>query len=555
MDPDHPAEWEAAPTRSVGNRVLAVVLGLVTVAGLGSLVADPAVLEVAPPSEPAPLPTPTIPAAPPPEPLPFLGHTLLIRAEEPVTLTEHPTVTIGDSRFGVAAPGGTAGPTAVVFVCHGEKVTVSERPLDPVHPQALIAAAVKVADDRGCRAEVPIAGRPGPVQATWAVPVLTMMDDAGFVGRMDTRPGRIVARLAPPGTPNFQTVIGGRTEDPLLPTGEATLFTIADGRAVIDGDDVYFQCHRDSVIRVAADTPRLTEWIASLDCRPSAPPFPGRTTSVILTEVKALAERVADDGVVVRDTDVTDNIVRFFVDGPQGSVRLLVTPNVAPWGRNDTLVDLVDGQALQRRDGRMSVRCGNLTLTSDPETQPITASALETLVTAEGCVPQPPGGPRLGYDMAHRTDLADRYVQALNPYMGVLRALQDEAVRFVLVGDMAAAVVGQSPPAVALTLAMDLDPDNMSRGFAVLEDLGFEPRPPVPSQQFADPQARRRWIKAWDLTAVKMRDPLDPRREIEVLIALDVPYDDLAADAEIRDLGRLAVLVTPAVDPGADPLP
>lgn len=552
MDSDQQSEWEELPTRSAGGKTLLVLLGVAAVVLIGSLVASPVAVETSGEQEPPPEGLIVHPLEPTPRPsfeteaLTFLGQPMSVTYAPPQPDVAYGAVSLGDGQFGVPLYGQSTSTSDVTFTCDQRNVVVSAGTVQPLPSQVVMAAAERFAAASECQATAgwaPIYPSPGPVPASWAVSLLGMLDTAGFDAEIRSSPGRLVLQLRSPAVEPFQAVLGGRAEDQLLPSRSARMIAIADGRAALDGDDVYLQCHKDSVMRVAADTQDLLKALSMMDCRPSAPPLLGGNSSVILTEVSALADRVAARGVTIRDQDVTDDVVRFFVDGPQGRVRLLVTADVAPWGRQDKLIDLADGQALQRPDGRLSLRCRNLTLTSDPEARTITTSALEALVTAAGCTPQAPGGPRLGYDLANRVQLAERYSPDLLPYVGVLRALQQEGIRFVVVGDVAAALHGETRPPATATLAVDPDPGNMRRALRVLQDLGLEPHPPVPVEQFADPQIRRQWVKAWDLTALRLTDPIDPRRQVDVLMRLPVAASELYGFAQAKDLGDITVLV------------
>lgn len=552
MDNDQPSEWEELPTRSAGNTVLTILLGVVATALIGSLVANPTTVDVLDEQEPSPEGLTIQSMLPTPQPtvqtqtLTFLGQALSVADAPPHPDVAYGAVTVNDGEVGVPVEGQPTTPFNVSFSCDQRNVVISAGTIQPLADQVVLAAVERYTVEQQCRATAGWAPRypdPGPVPASWAVPLLGMLDRAGFTADVRSSPERLVTQLTPPGLPAFQAVIGGRSENHLLPSKSAIMIGIAEGRAALDGDDVYLQCHKDSVMRVAADTPDLLQALALMDCRPFAPPMPGGNSSVILTEVNALRQRVASEGLIITDQDVTDSVVRFFVDGPQGRVRLLVTPNVAPWGRQDKIIDLADGQALQRSDGRLSLHCRHLTLTSDPEARTITTSALEALVTADDCTPQPPGGPRLGYELVNGMPLAERYVEDLQPYMNVLRTLQDSDVRFVVVGAVAAALEGDTRPPTTATLAVDLAPDNMRTALRLLQDLGLEPHPPVPVDQFADPQTRRRWVTAWQLSALRLSDPIDPRRQVDVLLQLPVPSTELFADAEAKDLGDIEVLV------------
>ena len=77
----------------------------------------------------------------------------------------------------------------------------------------------------------------------------------------------------------------------------------------------------------------------------------------------------------------------------------------------------------------------------------------------------------------------------------VLQRLQSERIRFLIAGGLAVVAHGHTRVTHDVDLVMEMDQDNLGRGLAVLEDLGFAPRLPVEMEEFSDPAKRAEWIK------------------------------------------------------------
>ena len=115
---------------------------------------------------------------------------------------------------------------------------------------------------------------------------------------------------------------------------------------------------------------------------PLPDPRPRSGSWQLLGEAGQLAAQARHHGVVVDQVRLTDSVVRFIVEGPRGSVRVLATSGIGPRRAQDATMPLGGGRILQRRDGSMSLVCDGVHLTTDPEARTIARSALTALVGA-----------------------------------------------------------------------------------------------------------------------------------------------------------------------------
>lgn len=105
----------------------------------------------------------------------------------------------------------------------------------------------------------------------------------------------------------------------------------------------------------------------------------------------------------------------------------------------------------------------------------------------------------------------------------ILGVLNDASVRYLVVGGLAVAAHGYLRTTADMDLVLDLDRSNVDRALAALSALGYVPRPPVPLEQFADPQIRECWIAEKGLTVFTLHSPAHPATEVDLFVK--TPFD------------------------------
>ena len=78
-------------------------------------------------------------------------------------------------------------------------------------------------------------------------------------------------------------------------------------------------------------------------------------------------------------------------------------------------------------------------------------------------------------------------------YEKVFRALNSRGVKYVVVGGIALNLHGVPRATADLDIAVAIDEKNLEKLFEVMEELGFKPRIPVSSQEFANPANIEKW--------------------------------------------------------------
>ena len=80
---------------------------------------------------------------------------------------------------------------------------------------------------------------------------------------------------------------------------------------------------------------------------------------------------------------------------------------------------------------------------------------------------------------------------------------------------------------------------SLAAAAAVLERLGLRCRLPVGPDDLAQPDVVRGWIEDRNLMALTFVDPAEPLREVDLVIASPVPYEEIERDADRVKSGSL----------------
>lgn len=105
----------------------------------------------------------------------------------------------------------------------------------------------------------------------------------------------------------------------------------------------------------------------------------------------------------------------------------------------------------------------------------------------------------------------------------VLKTLNDAGVRYLVVGGVAVVLHGHLRTTGDLDLVVELSPKNLGRALDALEQIGFQPRPPVPLRSFADHETRQSWVREKNLQVFSLWHPDLPGFEVDLFV--EEPFD------------------------------
>ena len=105
----------------------------------------------------------------------------------------------------------------------------------------------------------------------------------------------------------------------------------------------------------------------------------------------------------------------------------------------------------------------------------------------------------------------------------IFGALREREVRFLVVGGLAVNAYGLLRFTKDADLVVELAPDNIERAFAALASLGYRPKVPITSGQFADENLRASWIREKGMRVLQFWS--DSHRETPIDVFVEVPFD------------------------------
>ena len=125
----------------------------------------------------------------------------------------------------------------------------------------------------------------------------------------------------------------------------------------------------------------------------------------------------------------------------------------------------------------------------------------------------------------------------------LLAYLEEQGVRFVVVGGIAVVIQGYARLTADIDLVIDLEPENVLRCVNALTARGLRPLLPVVPTDFAKESIRNDWVENRNLQVFTMRDPRNPLITVDLFARPPIPFADLWTDALVVSLGGRSVRV------------
>lgn len=107
----------------------------------------------------------------------------------------------------------------------------------------------------------------------------------------------------------------------------------------------------------------------------------------------------------------------------------------------------------------------------------------------------------------------------------IVKALNGASVRYLIAGGLAVVAHGYLRFTADVDLILDLDEENARRAMSALSGLGYRPRAPVAMEDFADPNARARWVAEKGLTVFSLYSPEHAATEIDLFVEAPLDFD------------------------------
>ncbi len=112
-------------------------------------------------------------------------------------------------------------------------------------------------------------------------------------------------------------------------------------------------------------------------------------------------------------------------------------------------------------------------------------------------------------------------------YEEVFRALMDRGIRYAVAGGIALVLHGVVRLTADLDLIIKLTTDNLTRFISVMNDLGYEPKQPVKTEELINPENRKRWEEEKGMKVFSFFHPARPMNLIDVFINEPVSFDEI----------------------------
>ncbi len=127
----------------------------------------------------------------------------------------------------------------------------------------------------------------------------------------------------------------------------------------------------------------------------------------------------------------------------------------------------------------------------------------------------------------------------------VLEALNRAQVRYLIAGGVAVVLHGYLRTTADLDLIVQLEPENALRALRALRAIGYQPRAPVPAEQFADASTREQWIRDKGLEVFSLWSDGIPGLEVDLFVREPFDFDEVYESASDLQLGTTTVRVVP----------
>ncbi len=130
----------------------------------------------------------------------------------------------------------------------------------------------------------------------------------------------------------------------------------------------------------------------------------------------------------------------------------------------------------------------------------------------------------------------------------VVRALNQQGVRYLIVGGLAVVAHGYVRLTADVDLLLDLEEANLRRAVAALSRLGYRPRAPVELDRFIDPKARAEWVKTKGMTVFSLFSPDHPATEVDLFVEAPLDFGKAYASAVRIEVAPGAVATIAGLD-------
>lgn len=131
-------------------------------------------------------------------------------------------------------------------------------------------------------------------------------------------------------------------------------------------------------------------------------------------------------------------------------------------------------------------------------------------------------------------------------YEEVLKRLNQEGAKYVLVGGVAFNLLGGQRNTMYLDLLVEMTNENLLKIVRTLKSLGYRPKQSVNPEDIGNPDIRRSWLKEKHMKAFNFWKEERTYEEVDLIFDSPVPYEQAACEAHTVAAGDLEIPVISA---------
>lgn len=120
-------------------------------------------------------------------------------------------------------------------------------------------------------------------------------------------------------------------------------------------------------------------------------------------------------------------------------------------------------------------------------------------------------------------------------YLDIFKALNDNKIRYLVVGGIAVNLHGMQRSTADLDLIVALDSANALKFAETMKTLGYRPKVPVDALEFADPAKRNEWINEKNMLVFSFYHPNDPMTLVDIFVKEPMPFAEMEKRKEERE--------------------
>lgn len=117
-------------------------------------------------------------------------------------------------------------------------------------------------------------------------------------------------------------------------------------------------------------------------------------------------------------------------------------------------------------------------------------------------------------------------------YERVFKALEEQKIRYAVVGGVALVLHGVVRFTADLDLIVELEQENLTRFLRLMQDLGYQPRNPVDAQDLIDPKSRASWKREKGMVVFSFATQQPSMELVNVFIEEAIPFSEVQRGPE-----------------------